>query len=42
MIHSLLSAWEHLCINLTHNDNIETFDDVARYVELKEDCLLVN
>ena len=25
----LLSYWEHLRINLTHNDNIKTFDDVA-------------
>ena len=27
-------------VNLTHNDNIKTFDDVARHVELKKDCLL--
>jgi hypothetical protein len=24
-------------VNLTHNDNIKTFDDVARHVELEED-----
>ena len=30
----------HLRINLTHNDNIKTFDDVARHVELEEDRLL--
>ena len=29
MISSLPSAWEHLRINLTHNDNIKIFDDVA-------------
>ena len=28
-------------VNLTHNDNIKTFDDVARHVELKENRLLV-
>ena len=28
-----------MCVNLTHNDNIKTFDDVARHVKLKEDCL---
>ena len=28
-------------VNLTHNDNIKTFDDVARHVELEEDRLLV-
>ena len=27
-------------INLTHNDNIKTFDDVARHVELEKDHLL--
>ena len=42
MIRSLPSAWEHLCINLTHNDNIMTFDDVARHVELEEDRLLID
>ena len=42
MIHSLPSSWEHLCINLTHNDNIKTFDDVARHVELEEDCLIAD
>ena len=42
MICSLPSAWEHLCINLTHNDNIKTFDDIARHVELEEDCLLAD
>ena len=42
MIRSLPSAWEHLPINLTHNDNIKTFDDVARHVKLEEDRLLVD
>ena len=28
-------------VNLTHNVNIKTFDDVARHVELEEDRLLV-
>ena len=35
VIRSLPSSWEHMCVNLTHNDNIKTFDDVARHVELK-------
>ena len=42
MIRSLPNAWEHLRINLTHNDNIKTFDDVARHVELEEDRLLID
>jgi hypothetical protein len=28
-------------VNLTHNDNIKTFDDVARHVKLEEDRLHV-
>ena len=39
MIRFLPIAWEHLRINLTHNDNIKTFDDVAQHVELEEDRL---
>ena len=42
MIRSLPNAWEHLKINLTHNDNIKTFDDVARHVKLEEDRLLAD
>ena len=39
MICSLLNNWEYMHVNLTHNDNIKTFDDVARYVQLEEDKL---
>ena len=42
VIRSLPNAWEHLKINLTHNDNIKTFDDVAQHVELEEDYLLAD
>ena len=40
MIRSLPNNWEHMRVNLTHNNNIKTFDDVARHVKLEEDCLL--
>ena len=40
VIHSLPSSWEHMRVNLTHNDNIKTFDDVALHVELEKDRLL--
>ena len=40
VICSLPSSWEHIRVNLTHNDNIKTFDDVAHHVELEEDRLL--
>ena len=35
MIRSLPSSWEKMCQNLTHNENIKTFDDVTRYLELE-------
>ena len=40
MIRSLPSHWEHLHVKLTHNDNIKTFDDVARHIELEKDRVL--
>ena len=36
VIRYLPSSWEHMHVNLTHNDNIKTFDDVAHHVELEE------
>ena len=42
VICSILNAWEDLRINLTQNDNIKTFDDVAQHVELEEDSLLAD
>ena len=42
IIHSLPNAWDVLKINLTYNDNIKTFNDVARPVELEEDHLLAD
>ena len=39
VIHSLPSNWEYMRVNLTHNENIKCFDDVARHVELEEDRL---
>ena len=40
MIRSLPSHWEHIRVNLTHNDNIKTIDDIALHVKLEEDRLL--
>ena len=40
VIRSFLSSWKHMRVNLTHNDNIKTFDDVTRHVELEKDRLL--
>jgi hypothetical protein len=37
VIRYLPSNWKHMRVNLTHNDNIKTFDDVACHVKLEED-----
>ncbi|KAH0671590.1 hypothetical protein KY289_026083 [Solanum tuberosum] len=39
VIRSLPNNWEHLKVNLTHNDNIKTFSDVTRHVELEDERL---
>ena len=39
VIHSLPSSWETMCQNLTHNENIKTFDDVAHHLELEVESL---
>ena len=39
MIRSLPSSWETIFLNLTHNENIKTFDDVARHLKLEAECL---
>jgi len=36
---ALCQAIEHMSVNLTYNDNLKTFDDVAHHVELEEDRL---
>ena len=40
VICSFPGSWEHMCVNLTHNNNIKTFDDIACHVELEKDRLL--
>ncbi|KAK0597315.1 hypothetical protein LWI29_023992 [Acer saccharum] len=39
MIRSLPNSWENMKINMTHNDNIKTFDDISRHVELEDERL---
>ncbi|KAH0749462.1 hypothetical protein KY290_028694 [Solanum tuberosum] len=39
VIQSLPNNWEYLKVNLTHNDNINTFSDVACHVELEDERL---
>ena len=37
VIHSLPQSWEHMKVYLTHNENIKTFKDTMRHLELEED-----
>lgn len=37
MIRTLSNQWEHLKVNLTHNESIKTFADATRYVELEDE-----
>ncbi|XP_044503424.1 uncharacterized protein LOC123224005 [Mangifera indica] len=39
VIRSLPDSWEHMKVNMTHNDNIRTFDDIARHLELEAERL---
>jgi hypothetical protein len=39
VIRSLPSSWEAMSQNLMHNENIKTFDDVSRHLELEAKCL---
>uniref|UniRef100_A0A2N9IJL4 CCHC-type domain-containing protein n=1 Tax=Fagus sylvatica TaxID=28930 RepID=A0A2N9IJL4_FAGSY len=39
VIRSLPSSWETMSQNMTHNENIKSFDDVARHLELEAERL---
>ena len=36
MIRSLFASWEHMKVNMTHNENIKTFTNIARHLELED------
>jgi Zinc knuckle len=39
VICSLPHIWEHIKVNLTHNEGIKTLNDAVRHLELKEYCI---
>ena len=39
VIRSLPHSWEHMKVNMTHNENIKTFADIARHLELEDERL---
>ena len=41
VICSLPRSWESMCQNMTHNENIKTFNDMARHLELEAERLEV-
>jgi hypothetical protein len=39
VIRSLPSSWDAMSQNLTHNENIKTFEDASRHLELEAERL---
>ena len=39
VIQSLPYSWEHMKVNMTHNEIIKTFADIARHLELEDEHL---
>lgn len=39
VICSLPHSWEHMKVNLIHNEIIITFDDISFHLELEDECL---
>ena len=37
VIHSLAKSWEHMKVNMMHNDNIRTFNDISHHLELEDE-----
>ena len=41
VIRYLPNSWEHMVVNMTHNQNVKTFDDIVRHLELEAKRLMV-
>ena len=39
VIHSLPHSWEHMKMHLTHNENIQTMDDIVHHLKLEKEML---
>ena len=35
VIISLTNSWEHIVVNMTHNESVKTFDDIVYHLELE-------
>ena len=40
VIRSLPDSWEHMKVNMTHNESVKTFKDIQRHLELEDECLV--
>ena len=36
VIRSIPHSWQHMKVNMTHNENIKTFANIARHLELED------
>ena len=41
IIISLTNSWEHIVVNMTHNESVKTFDDIVYHLELEARWLVV-
>ena len=41
VIKSLPKSWEHMVVNMTHNESVKTFDDIVCHLELEAERLVV-
>ncbi|KAJ9700896.1 hypothetical protein PVL29_006293 [Vitis rotundifolia] len=41
VIKSLPKSWEHMVVNMTHNESVKTFDNIVRHFELETERLMV-
>ena len=39
VLRSLPESWDHMKIQMTHNDNVKTFEDISRHLELEDERL---
>ena len=37
VIKSLPKSWEHMVVNMRHNESVKTFDDIVHHLELEAD-----
>ena len=35
VIRSLPKSWDHMVVNMTHNESVKTFEDIVRHLELE-------